>query len=103
MYQAVSIFAGNKKGICSFQAASKGRNIYRRKFAGSKIRAKPKGFFAKTVISLKECAETAYWLELLKEAEYITHEQYESIDADCKELLKLLTAITKTVKGSIHV
>ena len=59
-----------------------------------------KDFFAKMYISYKEANETAYWLELLHESEYIEEEAFESIYEDCKELIKMLTAITKTSKIS---
>lgn len=58
-----------------------------------------KDFLAKTYIAFKECAETKYWLELLHESSYITDTQFDSIYADCEELFRLLTAITKTAKG----
>ena len=58
-----------------------------------------KDFIAKMSISLKEINETEYWLELLKETNYITREQYESISKDCKEVAKLLTSIVKTSKS----
>jgi four helix bundle protein len=57
-----------------------------------------KEFTAKMSIALKEADETAYWLELLVETEYITHAQFESIYADNEELIKLLVAIIKTAK-----
>lgn len=61
------------------------------------IRAQSKAdFYAKLNISLKEASETEYWLELLFESGYITKEQFESIYNDCQELIKILTAITKT-------
>ena len=50
-------------------------------------------FKAKMNIALKEASETEYWLELLHESDYLTNEQFESISADCIELLKILTAI----------
>lgn len=52
-------------------------------------------FHTKLTIALKEAAETEYWLELLHETDYITLEQFSSIMNDCKELIKILTAITK--------
>lgn len=55
-------------------------------------------FYAKMNISLKEASETEYWLELLHESDYIDHKSFESIYADCKELVKILTAITKKQK-----
>ncbi len=50
-------------------------------------------------IALKEAAETGYWLELLHESSYIDKASFESIYADCDELIKLLKAITKTQKS----
>ena len=61
------------------------------------IRAQSKpDFYSKMNIALKECSETEYWLELLHESDYINDEQFNSIYADCKELLKILVSITKT-------
>ena len=56
-------------------------------------------FYAKMNIALKEAAETGYWLELLHESNYIDKTSFESISADCDELMKLLKAITKTQKS----
>lgn len=53
-------------------------------------------FIHKMSISLKEASETEYWLELLYETEYITQSQFESMIADCRELLKILTSIINT-------
>lgn len=57
-------------------------------------------FVAKLNISLKEADESAYWLELLKDTDYITEEQYKSIYADCDELIKLLVSIIKSAKNN---
>jgi len=59
-------------------------------------------FHAKMCIALKEASETEYWLELLFETGYINKEQFESINADCTELLKLLMSITKTLKSELR-
>ena len=59
-------------------------------------------FYAKLNIALKEADETEYWLELLIETDYLTPQQFQSIYADCEELVKLLVAITKTQKGKEH-
>lgn len=55
-------------------------------------------FTAKMGIALKECSETAYWLELLHETGYVDERQFESIYQDCDELMRLLVAINKTSK-----
>ena len=61
-----------------------------------------KDFLAKIYIALKESAETAYWLELLHDSEYITKEEYDSLYNDCEELIKMLTASTKTTSASLN-
>ena len=55
-------------------------------------------FLSKAFISLKECAETKYWLELLNKTGYLTDVEFTSIDNDCTELIKLLTSIVKTTR-----
>lgn len=60
------------------------------------IRAQTKAdFYAKLCIALKEASETEYWLEILYETDYISKDHFENINADCTELLKLLTSICK--------
>ena len=55
-------------------------------------------FYAKMYISFKEASETEYWLELLHESGYLDDKSFESIYADCKELVRILTSITKNNK-----
>jgi four helix bundle protein len=55
-------------------------------------------FIHKLGIAQKECDETLYWLELLKETEYLTEIEYEAIAADCIEVLKILKSIILTMK-----
>ncbi len=55
-----------------------------------------KDFEAKLSISLKEAGETEYWLELLHESDLIDTASFNSIYADNKELIKLLTSILKS-------
>ena len=52
-------------------------------------------------IALKEASETEYWLEILKETEYIDDVSFKSIYADCQEILKILMSITKTQKSDV--
>ena len=60
-----------------------------------------KDFLMKMNISLKECTETKYWIELLNATDYINNEQKESIIEDCIELEKILTSIVKTTNNSL--
>ena len=55
-------------------------------------------FYAKMYIAYKEANETEYWLELLYESGYIDARAFRSIYADCKEIIKILAAITKNQK-----
>lgn len=55
-------------------------------------------FIHKLAIALKEANESEYWILLLKETDYLTEREAESICADLTELLKLLTSIIKTSK-----
>lgn len=62
----------------------------------------PNDFKHKMAIAQKEINETIYWLELLKETGYLTNEQYNSINNDAIEIIKLLTTIIKTTKNNIN-
>ena len=55
-------------------------------------------FRAKMSISLKEASESEFWIELLRDTEYITKEEAESLLNDCGELLRLLMSIIKTIQ-----
>ena len=55
-------------------------------------------FIHKLSISQKETDETLYWLELLKETNYITKAEFNSLSSDCSELLKMLRSIIITSK-----
>ena len=55
-------------------------------------------FLSKLSIALKEADETAYWLDLLQATDYIDKKLFESLNSDCTEIIKMLTAIIKTLK-----
>ncbi|WP_037323038.1 four helix bundle protein [Ruminococcus sp. NK3A76] len=55
-------------------------------------------FISKLQISLKETAETEYWLRLLILSEYIEKKHGESMLDDCLELKRILIASLKTAK-----
>lgn len=55
-------------------------------------------FIAKLQISLKETAETEYWLRLLILSEYITEKEGESLLNDCLEIKKILISTLNTAK-----
>ena len=55
-------------------------------------------FLNKLNIALKEADETEYWLDLLHETNYLDDKQYTSLNDDCIELIKILTASIKKLK-----
>ncbi|MBE6739369.1 MAG: four helix bundle protein [Ruminococcaceae bacterium] len=55
-------------------------------------------FIAKLQISLKETAETEYWLRLLVLSEYITDKEGQSLIDDCLEIKKILISTLNTAK-----
>lgn len=59
-------------------------------------------FIHKLSIAQKEINETIYWLELLKDTDYLTQEQFESINNNATEIIKLITSIIKTAKSNIN-
>lgn len=87
----------NKEFVMSKQilrcGTSIGANITEGNYAQSHA-----DFISKMNIALKEAAETEYWLELLRDTQYITEQQFTSIHSDCSELIKLLISILKTAK-----
>lgn len=62
------------------------------------LRAQSKADFkSKLNIALKEASETEYWIELLWRTQYINETAAKSLQADCVELIKLLTSIIKHI------
>jgi four helix bundle protein len=55
-------------------------------------------FLNKLNIALKEADETEYWLDLLHETKYIDDTIYKSLNNDCAEIIKMLTAIIRKLK-----
>lgn len=58
-------------------------------------------FIHKLSISQKECDETMYWLELLKETDYISETEFNSIYQQSNEVLKIIRSIIITSKKNL--
>ena len=54
-------------------------------------------FRSKSYISLKEARESLSWLNLLYRNKYIADDEYDSLCADCDELVKILTHRCKKI------
>jgi four helix bundle protein len=62
-------------------------------------------FIHKLAIAQKEAGETQFWLELLWKTNYLSEPEFQSINADTVEVLKLLTSsiVTKKKKMALKV
>ncbi len=70
-----------------------GANIHEAQYAHGK-----NDFVAKLEISLKECNETEYWLELLFETNKINEMTYKDLKQKAGSIRRLLIASCKTAK-----
>lgn len=90
--QACGAVAGHRSLVDQLErsATSIGANLYEAQYAHSKA-----DFIAKMQISLKECYESEYWLELLLESGYCSDRE---VLERCVEVKKLLMASLNTAK-----
>lgn len=72
-----------------------GANINEAQYGQSKA-----DFISKMHISLKETAETEYWLRLLYKSDYLDEKLFKSLLDDCLELKKLLISSLNTAKSN---
>ena len=56
-------------------------------------------FISKMQISLKETAETEYWLRLLVLSEYLNEDEGQSLINDCLEIKRILISTLNTAKN----
>jgi len=55
-------------------------------------------FIHKLSISLNEARETSYWLNLLKDNDFITSAEFDKLNIACNEIIKILNSIIITTK-----
>jgi len=59
-----------------------------------------KDFYAKLTISYREARESHYWIRLLKDTEYLTSKEADSLLFDIDEILKIIGSIQKSIRNS---
>lgn len=59
-----------------------------------------KDFVHKLKIAQKETSETLYWLELLKDSEYLDEARFSSVSSIAKEVIKMIVSSVKTTKNN---
>ena len=85
------------KGVLKNQilksGTSVGANIHEAKYAQSKA-----DFVSKLQISLKECYETEYWLELFSSTNIISNQECSELKNDCGKIRRILISSINTTK-----
>ncbi|QNM84350.1 four helix bundle protein [Polaribacter pectinis] len=59
-----------------------------------------KDFFAKLTIAYKEARESHYWIRLLKDTDFLSDKESESLITDIEEILKIIGSIQKTIRNT---
>lgn len=78
-------------------ATSIGANIHEANYAHGKP-----DFIAKLQISLKECYETEYWIELFVKSDLIDREIAKELYSQCGTILRVLIASINTAKANMN-
>ena len=71
-----------------------GANIHEAQFAQG-----TRDFISKLEISLKECNECDYWLNLLKETDSMCEADFRKLSDQCTELRRMLVSSINTIKA----
>ena len=77
-------------------ATSIGANIHEANYAHGKP-----DFVAKLQISLKECYETEYWIEIAQKADIISIDSAKSVLHDCGSIRRILISSINTAKENL--
>ena len=89
-----------KEYVLSKQLLRSGTSIGALIKEGEHAQSKP-DFLNKMNVALKEANEAEYWIELLRDSEYLTAAESLSILEDASELIRLLASIVKSTKTSL--
>ncbi len=92
LYQHLS--ESKKEFVLSKQLLRSGTSIGANVSEAQKAQSRA-DFNAKMNIALKEANESFYWLRLLHKTDYLTDNQYDSIEKDIKEIIAILVSICK--------
>ncbi len=70
-----------------------GANVAEALYAASR-----RDFLNKLTIALKECSETVFWLDVLRDNGYVEGEGATSLTEECRELIRMLIATVSKLK-----
>ena len=87
-----------KENVMSKQLLRAGTSVGANVCEARNAQSRP-DFASKMNIALKEAGESLYWLDLLHETNYMSDKEYDSIYADSKRIVAVLTKIVKATKS----
>lgn len=91
----------NKEYIISKQLIRSGTSIAAN-IAEANFPQSDADYVNKMSIALKEANESRLWIRLLRECEYLSNEEYESLFNDCEKIIKIVFTIIQKVKKRIN-
>ena len=87
-----------KEYVMSKQLLRSGTSIGANVFEGKQAQSRA-DFASKMNIALKEASESGYWIDLLHDTQYLSESEYQSLFANCKRIIAVLTKIVKATKS----
>jgi len=87
-----------KEYVMSKQLLRSGTSIGANVFEGKQAQSRA-DFASKMNIALKEASESGYWIDLLHDTQYLSESEYQSLFADCKRIIAVLSKIVKATKS----
>ena len=100
MYQYLKDY--KRESIMSKQVLRSGTSIGANLSESKNAQSTP-DYLSKQNIALKEADETLFWLKKLYEGGYLNDKEYNSINQDCTELVKMLVTSVKTLKRKMGI
>lgn len=86
--------------VMSKQMLSNGTEVGAYVKSAQEAEAKPV-FHQEMSIALRRATRTEYWLQLLSESEFLEEAEFTSVQADCAELIRILSSITKSTRTAM--
>lgn len=86
-----------KEFVLSKALLTAGTNVGAHVKAAQEAESKP-DFYHEMNMALKNASKTEYWLQLLRDGEFLDEKQFDSIHKDCEELIRLTKSITRPTR-----
>ena len=83
-----------KEFVLSKQLLKSGTSVGANVAEAQKAQSKA-DFHSKMTVALKEANETIYWLKLLYKTDFLTQNEFESIEPDNREIVAILTSVCR--------